>query len=313
MVATSKLLREYGIKNIMLDIMRRLHLSLILVEVIMFLILTAGASHSFSEEDYFKKTFIVKSSSYEMHNMTWLSEQPLHITFDVRDGVVDFLVVNEEDLLKIVRNETLHLTYYTLPSDFQISTLDIEWQPPENKNIFFVWDNSLSTDAKAIRARLYTLEYEPLVPRVVSYSSVLVMTVVLPIAFLFDISRRSKTRNGVKGSEVLLMSLVFALIFLGFIDGVIMKESTLSSVTNETIFGSIVAWVIMSSVWMIARRDPFEESDNDSEGYAIWPGFFGVVFIEPIGDVSGTLFYFVITACVWAIPFLLIYFFVPWI
>lgn len=69
--------------------------------------------------------------------------QQIHISFTVSGGPVDFWVMNENEYNHFKNGEGFN--YYTVPSTPSVSSTQIDWSPPLNERIHFVWDNFGST------------------------------------------------------------------------------------------------------------------------------------------------------------------------
>jgi hypothetical protein len=98
------------------------------------------------------ETFVVP----EGHHYYYYSREPfpskttLHITFEVTSGgdrSVDFLVTDEANFQKLNANEAFD--YYITPSRESISQVEIDWVPPPDKKIYFVWDNTYGFESNA--------------------------------------------------------------------------------------------------------------------------------------------------------------------
>ena len=82
---------------------------------------------------------------YYFFTVSWVftATQQIHITFTVSGGPVDFWVMDENEFNHFKNGEGFN--YYTSPSSPSVSSTKIDWVPPVNERIHFVWDNPDST------------------------------------------------------------------------------------------------------------------------------------------------------------------------
>jgi hypothetical protein len=65
--------------------------------------------------------------------------------------LINFIVVDEENYWKFLAEKTY--LYYSYPSRFSISKLNLDWGFSSEGMIYFIWDNSFSSiTPKTIRA-----------------------------------------------------------------------------------------------------------------------------------------------------------------
>jgi hypothetical protein len=101
--------------------------------------------------------------SFEVPSFSWLNwhstgslvpsyslRTMMRLTFESTGGGIDFKVMNQTNFAKF--NSSQSYEYYTLPSRFSATSLNITWTPPTDTVIHFVWDNHDSA-AKPISAR----------------------------------------------------------------------------------------------------------------------------------------------------------------
>ena len=133
------------------------------------------------------ESFTVPALSHIGRSTTFYKSLTLHITLTVTAGGnkdIDFRVMDEVNYWKFRADESYE--YYSAPSRSRVSSVNIEWTPPQNKEIFFVWDNSFSLlTSKSISAYFYytwteweeqeTTEYRTLFSTEVSYLGVLLL------------------------------------------------------------------------------------------------------------------------------------------
>ncbi len=118
-----------------------------------------------SSETLIDEAFVVPVEMHYYYYVTFILPKTLHIDFTVAGGsspAVDFWVMNETEYQKM--NASQNFYYYTAPSRVSISKADIDWTPPMNTKIYFVWDNSLSLEPKTVAAHFVYGDYQSILP-----------------------------------------------------------------------------------------------------------------------------------------------------
>ncbi len=88
----------------------------------------------------------------------FLSNDLLHISFDVSGGGnIDFWAMNETNFVRFSSGQTYE--YYPGPSAPGVTSRDVDWTPPTNQKVYFVWDNAKSLNTQTIQATI-TIEYQ---------------------------------------------------------------------------------------------------------------------------------------------------------
>lgn len=138
-------------------------------------------------------------SAFEVHPFGWHSysnifqpNTPLHIRFEVEQGSIDFIVMDEENFNKYKAGETYQ--YYTVPYRVSATYANFQWTPPSDKRIHFVWENSEFLESRFVSA-YFSIEYnEPLLPPAVSYIGVFFLIVATEVA-IRELRKKGKPKE----------------------------------------------------------------------------------------------------------------------
>lgn len=102
---------------------------------------------------WLNETFSVPQFNYYYYYGTFRSKVTLHITFEVVSGgdrILDFRVIDEANFQKMSANEPFE--YYPRPSRESISQMELDWVPPSEERIYFMWDNTRGFESKLVSA-----------------------------------------------------------------------------------------------------------------------------------------------------------------
>lgn len=111
---------------------------LIVIGVVLFIV---AVFPFFSGTDRFlNETHTVSAGYHFWVSYTFSGGNSIHIDFTVSGGAVDFWVMDEDEYNHFKNGEGFN--YYSSPSGPSVSTASIDWVPPQNEKVYFVWDNT---------------------------------------------------------------------------------------------------------------------------------------------------------------------------
>jgi hypothetical protein len=91
-------------------------------------------------DNILNETHTVSAGYFYRVSYTFSGEDSIHIAFTVSGGAVDFWVMDEGEYNHFKNGEGFN--YYASPSLSSVSTASIDWIPPQNKEVCFVWENT---------------------------------------------------------------------------------------------------------------------------------------------------------------------------
>jgi len=107
-------------------------------------------------ESWLEETFVVKPGAANAYCGSFPSGTILYITIKVLSGGnrdINFWVMDESEWRVFKAGGTFY--YYTTPSRQRVTEMSIEWNPPSNKKICFVFDNEFSIiTSKTVYAKI---------------------------------------------------------------------------------------------------------------------------------------------------------------
>ena len=130
--------------------------------MIIFGVLTSIVSEIPKEEELYDRSFVITPNAHYYQAFRFSPNMKLNVNFEVDDGAVDFIVMDEKDFKNYEASGTAQYTGISSPSVTSVVTM---WKtPPIESQIFFVWNNDGSSD-KTVNA-IFTIHKTTLSPGV---------------------------------------------------------------------------------------------------------------------------------------------------
>jgi len=111
---------------------------LIVIGVVLFII--AVVPFYSGTDNFLNETHTISAGYFYMISYTFSGGNSIHIAFTVSGGAVDFWVMDEGEYDHFKNDEGFN--YYTTPSTRSVSTTSLDWVPPQNEKVCFIWENT---------------------------------------------------------------------------------------------------------------------------------------------------------------------------